>query len=281
MRAEAWEKAQALIEESQRSIGTKLDSIVKQPVQEYFHRAFARADAFAGEVVSLSGKWQYAKSKLQLGDKEYAKWMETELTRTLLDPNEMQDVIKKSAQQYLEEITAEENRLLVKLSQDVFAMPEFASLHLISEEQMKRSFDAALADVSKELPKAIGRDVGTFVASDIAATVLVGVVARLTVSGTIIGGGAAFSPESLGITLVAAVVIDYVVTKAWNMFSDPEKDIAKKVREQLYELRNQVLWGDGNKDDDGLLHELDQLSKARAKLRSSAIKHMIFNPTLP
>lgn len=281
IRTEAWEKAQSLIEESRRTIGTKLDSAVKQPVQEYFHRTFARADAFAGEVLSFSGKWKYAKSKLQSGDKEYAKWIEAELTRTLLDPHEMQDVIKTSAQQYLEEINAEENRLLVKLSQDVFAMPEFASLHMISAEQVKKCFDGSLAEVSKELSKAIGRETGTFVASEIAMMVLSRVIGRLTISGVVIGGGAALSPESLGLTLAAAVVVDYVVTKIWNMFSNPEKEIAEKVKQQLYELRNQVLWGENNKDDDGLLYELNRIATDRDSLRSSAIKNMIFNSTLP
>lgn len=170
------------------------------------------------------------------------------------------------------------------------------------------------AAVSRDAEFAASREVVSFISGEIAAQIAVrvatAVAARLGVSAGVLGTGAAAGWATFGIGLVAAVVIDVAidrVTKAAGY--DPVGRVAAKVDEVLSQVRQMIVDGDPEAwkaleklrlmavdDPDanvrqvakqsvesieaggslGLRRELDELHKARSKLRREALRRLVF-----
>ena len=278
LRAQAWREAIPIVDACQDALEKELHPLVLAPTNAFFDASAGRASHFADHLLSFSGKWKFMTTRFDGGDPAYNRWVSGQVKEKLVDFADLEKLLEHRIARFIQEIEARENQLLLQLERDLLARPEFADFQFPSGENLHDAFNQRTEQLAREVGKDFAYDVGGLVATEIAAVVIARVATRLLVSGGILSTGAALSPESLGLTLVAAVAIDAVVSTIMNWISGSKSEITGHLKDTLYDMRNQIVWGRAEIEQDGLLWELRLLSRDRARIRQQAIEELINNP---
>ena len=226
-------------------------------VKSFFAQRKQAARAFAEDVFSLSGKWAFVKSNLPWSDPDgHNRFIRESFERHVLKADDIKDLIESAVREYVSELGGIENALLVAIRADLcesdLAPPDLLPV-LGTDESFQRAYgemaQRILPTVQLDMSVTAGREVASFVAADIAANIslriLTAVTARLGLSGGILGSGAALSIETLGVGLVAALLVDKVIDFAMHQAGyDPEGDIALKVGQALDQVEAMLLDGE-------------------------------------
>jgi hypothetical protein len=122
-----------------------------------------------------------------------------------------------------------------------------------------------------ELQAAVGREIASFILGEIAAHVGV----KLGVSAGILGTGAGSGWATFGVGLVAGLVVDQVVTAAYDAYADPKGELTRQVVSQLDAMERLIL--DGSDGAPGLKSRLMQFAEERSALRETAVMQLLGN----
>jgi hypothetical protein len=118
--------------------------------------------------------------------------------------------------------------------------------------------------------------VGSEIATAITIRVGTAVAARLGVSTTILGTGVAASTETLGVSIVAGIIVDWIAGRIIGWYYKPEVEIGKKLSAELDALSLLIVSGD--EKTRGLKQELEALAVRRKLVRDDALREMILQP---
>jgi hypothetical protein len=133
----------------------------------------------------------------------------------------------------------------------------------------------AQADLVVNVQREAAEFAALAVAAAVATRVLAAVLERLAVSGTIYGAGSSWA--SFGLSLVGAIVPDYLVDWVVGWFYDPEAEITGRVERALDDVSRLLTEGDDR--GVGLRAQLSDLSRRRAELRQQALRSLILDGT--
>jgi len=287
VRQAAWDKIAPRLSSAEQTSLQAGDKYAER-VRSFFADRKLAARAFAEEVFSLSGKWAFVESKLPWAEADgHKRFLRESFERHLFKGKDIQDLIESAIRGYVSELEGIESAMLVDIRADL-SEGELAPSDLLPALSSDESFQRAYAQMAERvLPVVqlymgvtVAREVSSFIATDIASNIslriLTAVTARLGLSGGILGSGAALSVETLGVGLVAALLvdklIDFVMHKAGY---DPEGDVANKVCEALDKVEAMLLDGELESGTLGLRGELLKLQQARSRLCNEALKKLV------
>jgi hypothetical protein len=252
VRREAWQKAKPHVEQAQEMTEKSIDPSTKIIV-EFFGRQRSHARNFASDLISLSGKWAYAKGLIYGGSHE--KYVEECFQRHFFTPDELKQTIEESITHYVGQIQASENQLLIDIQADLensqIARPEYLPA-ITSANHFKMAYEQMIQQVmplvAQEMQISISREMASLVGGEI-ATVLVleigtSLATSMGVSGGIIGTGAYAGAFTFGVGLVAGILVDMTIDYIMRAQGyDPEAEIAAKVNESFNKLERLIIQG--------------------------------------
>ncbi|MGA8611150.1 MAG: hypothetical protein WB760_05445, partial [Xanthobacteraceae bacterium] len=230
----------------------------------------------------------FVKAKLPWTDAEgHERFLRESFERLVFNGADIKELMESAVRGYVSELDGIENAMLVDiradLSENDLAPPDLRPV-LGSDESFQKAYaqmvERVLPVIQADMGVTAAREASSFIASDIAAQIslriLTAVTARLGLSGGILGSGAALSVETLGVGLVAAVLVDKLLDVVMHRAGyDPEGDIANKVCEALDKVEAMLLDGGPESGTVGLRGELLKLQQARSVLCSEALKKLI------
>ena len=279
IREKAWKTIAPELEATQDSIVRSANSPLSS-VRGFFEDRKKRIPAFAGRALSLRSKWELMRSKVSGGDKDrHAKFLADEFSKTVFSSAELERAVIYAIENYERDIEADENKLLVKVRADLENLPEFSKEfpELRTEQTFHQHFDAALRDVTRKtgvnMNVGLARLVGTEITTAIAVTVVRAAATRLGVSATIEGIGASGSPETLGISIIAGLIIDQLAGWVIDWYYKPEEQITRSLNEELDQLSKLIIEGDDKTL--GLKQRLATLAQQRKLAREAALRKLI------
>jgi hypothetical protein len=213
-----------------------------EEINDLFDGAKRRARGLAEDLLSLDGKLTY----LFWTEAEYHQYLKAKYERRVLNPDALRKALDEGTQRFLRELQAIENELLVALRADLEDLP-LNGLRAPAEAQVfHKRFQETAREVerllSRNMKETAAKELTSFVLGDVAGHLAVRVMSaaatRLGISAALLGSGAYSGVATLGITLVAGVVVDYLLDFVLREFGyDPEEDVAARVREGLEQMR--------------------------------------------
>lgn len=216
-----------------------------------------RASKFAGEAMSLSTKWEFAKSKLSelfttdpLAPYQFESYVHELFEKEVISPKDIQREVECCLTEYVERYNALNNDMLVKiqaaLNEEGYSkMPEYAVVANTESFQKAflKSFNQVTASVAQDttldlIRLTVVQEIGSALATRLATSI----ATRFGVSEVILGTGAVSGVTTLGVSLVGGWALDWLVGEFLKAFADydPERDIRDKVITSLDRLTGQL-----------------------------------------
>ncbi len=245
-----------------------------EPVDDFFADAKRRTPQFAGSVLGWSSKWRFVADKMPFtrGDR-HAEFLRQTFKEQLFAPEDLSRAVEQVVRSYGDSLSEIENRMLVKLRQDLSdlppsALPEFADETALAgayQEALRRTLDHVGADLKADISKEL--------VSLVAGEVLTQVAVRLGVSAGILGAGASTSWATFGAGLVAGLIVDQLVSWIWDWWADPTGNLAAELNAKLDQLQRLIVEGDDASP--GLKQALAEFARRRAEVRQAAISELL------
>jgi hypothetical protein len=238
--------------------------------QGVFAESRANALEFAETALGFGSKWRLVVDFLPgTAGGRNKRYLREAFERLVINPKTLDAAVDRLVSSLESDIRSIENQMLVKLAADLADFPLTADVYQIETGQLELRFQKALQIASDRNH----RDAGALVAREILAaiigTVVGKVVARLAVSGSIIGMGIVGGPETLGISVLSAIVADVVFSWVWDWWTDSSGRLSREIIEQLDHLENMIV--NGGSDFPGIKTKLVELGNQRDSLRRAAI----------
>lgn len=228
-------------------------------------------------------KWELGKSKIPGADRgTHTRFLKDEFSKIVFSEAELGQAVTGAVENYVRDVQAIENALLVKIRADLKDMPECTAVlpDLRTEALFRKRFGHVVVRLSEkagtDAKVDMGRVIGSEIGAAIAMRVGVAVAARLGVSSVILGTGAAASPETVGVSIVAGIIVDQIAGWLIGWYSKPEVKIGKKLSGELDKLSTLIVSGD--EQTHGLRQELGALAERRKLGREAALREMILQP---
>ena len=255
-RVDAWEKITPRLHAADQA-GQEAANRYGKRIRAFFAERKQHTRHFGEEVLSLSGKWAFVKSKLPFTDAGgHRQFLRERFEQLVVSGPELEELIQSVVAGYIGELQGIENDLLVQIRADLsdsdLARFEAGALLRTDEafrKEYARSLEQVAAVVRRDVMVQVGRETVTWVGSDIAANITLSLATalaeRLGISAGILGGGAASGAATLGVGIAAGFVLDALLD--WVLRAcghDPAGDIAAKVDEALDMFQGLLLDGD-------------------------------------
>lgn len=318
-RQRAWGRIQSRLDEadqaSQRSVQESLDRVAS-----FFASKQGGARPFAKAALSLRGKWALVYDYIPFtAGGGHARYLEEQFALHVLTPQDLQACLEGCVTGYLSRLQGIENQMLVQVRADLSEGELMAAaLPLARDGRLLRSeFDRRMKEVtqvvSQDTRLSVGQNglslVGGEVAVHLVFRVGAAVSQRLGLSAGMLGAAASSSWATLGLSVVAAIALDYVFdTALWAAGYDPESVVAEKIGAGLANMEQMLVFGLPDARDAyeklrhlaasdpdpevrqacqsnadriarggqlGLRFELEQLHQQRAKLRREALRRVV------
>ena len=237
----------------------------------YAKRAFSYKSKFAADF----GMWS------ALGKDRHAKFLKDKFAKIVFSEVDLAKQITRASEDYVRDVNAIENALLTKVRADIQDFPECAAIlsAINTDELFRERFAAMTKQLSQSVQTDVQVDVGMWVGGEIVEFVAIqvgkAIAARLGVSAGIVGTGTVMAPETLGVSLIAAVVVDQLIGWVVGYFHDPVAEIESKLQKQLKKLSTLIVNGDAKTR--GLVQEFTTLAEQRKVIREGALQQMILN----
>jgi len=256
LRAKAWALIEPRLDEADRASRAALDEQLAG-IDDFFRARQAGVRPFAEEVLSLGGKWEYAKSTLPTAEADaHARYLNEKFETYLFRIDDLKQTLEQAIGGYVSRVQGLESKLLVDVRADL-SDKQFAAAGLptvlVSDEAFRAEFARLLqetaAATSADFRVSMSREVTSFVAGEVAAVVAVriasAVATRLGISAGVLSTGAASSWATFGLALAAAVVVDVAISQIISLAGyDPVDAVAEKVQAALNQIRSLLV--DGN-----------------------------------
>lgn len=235
-------------------------------LQAFFDEAKSHADAFADDVLG----W-YSKYKLIRGQHE--EYLAETFRKHFFGPDELKQAMTNAVQEYVADLEAIDNRMLVDIRMDVADLPAGASLQAMPVPDLQQRYRVLSSRIAGVTGADAAVDVGRVAADMIVTSVITMMATRLGTSAAVLGAGAASGWWTLGIGLVVGVIVDQIIGAVWNWTYDPHGKLVAMMNTKIDEVRSLVLDGDGGKP--GLREELRRYAEKRAIVRRDAVLELL------
>lgn len=240
------------------------------PLNRFFADLKKRTSTFAATMLGLGSKWRYVADKVPFtrGDR-HDEFLRKNFNEQLFRSEDLTKLIEQVVQGYSDALIGTENQMLVRMRADVSDLPLTDLPGFADPETLKLAYEEALQEVVAKLGPEVRADVTLFMVSFVAQEVVTQVAVRLGVSAGVLGTGAATSWATLGIGLVVCVIVDQIISWAWDRWTDPKGQLAGEMNARFDELQRLLVNGDTKSP--GLKIRFQELALARGNVRRQAV----------
>lgn len=242
------------------------------PIRDLFKEAKAGTRAFSEDALGFDSKWALITGFVR-GNDDHRRYLAERFAARLFAPEDLERVVKYAAQAYLTHLDNVDAMLLVNLKADLANIPSSGFSPGMNASAIEQAMHTAINDavraVEADFPWMIGREVVSNVAGDLIAAAGV----RLATSAGILSVGASSGAVTVGGGLVLSIIIDYVVSWAWDKIANPCGELSRKLDETLTQLEQVIVNGYGN--EPGLYKRLVAYAARRSQARKTAINSVV------
>jgi hypothetical protein len=164
--------------------------------------------------------------------------------------------------------------MLVALRADIEGLPELAHFDALRAEAFETRFEHVRAQASELVSEDLSSNIESQMVSLVAGEVMAQVAIRMGVSAGILSTGASSGWATLGVGLVAGVVIDQLVTRIWDWWSEPQEELSYQLAKQLSVVHDLICQGDEKAE--GLDGRFRNWTAQRNGIRRQAILNVFF-----
>lgn len=242
------------------------------PIHDFFAEARQGTRAFAEDALSFDSKWKYVSDYLAGGD-EHRKFLEERFAARIFAAENLEKVVQYSVAAYMNHLDNVDSALLVNLQADLEGVPTGAYSEGISPAAIENLLNTALQEavqaVEADFPGMVGREIVSYVAGEVLAHASI----QLATSAGILGVGATSGTVSLGAGIVIGMVVDQIISWAYDELYDPAGELSRKLDFTLLQLEELILGGDS--DYAGLYICLHDYATRRGQARNAAITSVV------
>jgi hypothetical protein len=256
-----------------------------RPVAELFGKGRKGSKAFADEALSWGGKWALVKGTLGIGGgNAHREFLAEVFARRVFSEQELRDAMEGSVNAYLIDLDGVESEMLVRLRADLADLDHSGQglpSYLRSDEAFRREYrqlaDQVLQTMKTDLGVTMGREVTLLVASEVVTqAALQGArtaAAEMGIEAGVLGAGATSTVATIGIGLVIAVILDYVLDAVFKVAGyDPAAKIAGQVNTSLDKTEAALTSKSGWFAKSGSLRQqMEKLHEARSTVRQQTV----------
>jgi hypothetical protein len=244
------------------------------PLDEFFAGVKQRTPNFAEIALGWGSKWRFVADKTPFTKGgRHAAFLRRAFDEHLFEPDDLRRVIEQTANGFADDLAAIENRMLLKIREDLGDLPADALPEMADEARWLAAYDTTLSRASGRAGDEVNADVATQIVSLVAGEVLTQVAVRLGASAGILSAGAGSSWATFGAGLVIGLIVDQLVCWVWDWWADPRGSLAADMNRKLDELRDLIV--DGDDQTRGLRASLADFAQQRADARRAAVLEML------
>jgi hypothetical protein len=239
-------------------------------IDAFFVESKKNTRVFAEVALSWGSKWRLVVDYVPFtSSARHETFIRKKFEEYVFKPEELEDAIKQAVDRYLKHVESIEGLMLVNIRADVADFPMTSLIKQSDQSRLAHVYDEALIRAAKATGASLRTDLATELVSAITTVLLRQIAARLGVSAGVLGTGAASSWATMGISLLASVIVDSVISWVWDWYADPKGNLATDLNLKLDEINRLIV--DGADDVEGLRTRLHAFAKQRATIRRQAI----------
>ena len=259
----------AASEQSAACVGAHLPRL-----DRFFMEAKRRTPDFAADALSIGSKWRLLVDGLPFtnGDR-HQRFLRSKFEEHLFAPETLEKLVRQTVERFLQDLEAIDNDMLVKLQLDLQELPSVLKIQTLDKASLQAAFRKSLEEVGERVAGKLRDDVAVELVSLVVGEVLAQAAVRLGVSAGILGSGAAYGWVTFGAGIVLGLVVDQLISWAWDWWADPRGEVAALLNDRLDEIHRLIVEGEG--PNKGLRQRLEELTQARSQVRSQAIMALI------
>ena len=235
-----------------------------------FERAKRNAPRFAERVLSGSAQWAFLTDRFGLHTGEaYQRLLRTAFEECLFSQEQLEREIRRTVASFMDELNRIDRQTCQRLGIEHHgvALPRIGfgndsqRAHRLVEEITVRARDATTRAICDEVIRA---SIATILAEMVTQATL-----RAGISAGIWGLGAATSPITFGGSFAAACVVDSILVRVWDSWTDPGGSLSNVISSRLDELHSAILEGDDGAP--GLRTECRRMAQVRSQNRRASV----------
>lgn len=235
-----------------------------------FGDAHAQVMPFAKDCLGWSSKWNLVLDAMPFSEGgRHEAFLKQSFEKRIFSSSQLERAIEQTIREHLVEIRNIESEMLVALRADITDLPALESISTLSREELELQFQRALVDAANVVGDDLSTNIQSQLVSLIAGEVLAQVAVRLGVSAGILTTGAASGWATFGVGLIAGLIVDQIVARIWDWWSDPDAELGLQLAGKLVELQELICNGDETVL--GLRGEFQRLAESRDRARREAI----------
>jgi hypothetical protein len=262
---QARERARTLLDQADQE-GRQAVADQIRTIDAFFDDARARTPALAEVVLGFTSEWRLAVDQIPYaGGGRHAAFLRQEFDRQLFTPEELDQRVQAAVRGYLQSEHEIEDRLLVRLHQDLDDIPAALPDAGLDLDAVRVILDRAMAEATVRVQAGLQLDVAREIVVLASAEILTRLAVRTALPASLAGSG----PWTFGLGLAAAVAADQALAWTWDRWTDPRGQLVERLDASLDELRHRVV--DGTPEGPGLRQQLEGLARERAARRRAVV----------
>ena len=262
---QAREHAVKLLDEADRDAQQAVTAQVAT-IATLFEEAKKETPALANEMLAWSGHWRFLIDHVPgAGTGRHEAFLDAAVARHLFRPEQLTARLDAAVRAYLQAEHTIEDRLLVRLRQDLADLAVPGSGPFLDTRAVSTALDRLTQVAAAQACVGLQVDV----TRELASWIVCEVVARMAVRALVPEALVASAPATLGVGLAAAVVADQAIGWTWDRLADPRGALTRVLNSQLDECARRIIVG--TRESPGLQPRLEAWSRERAVQRRVVI----------
>ena len=244
-----------------------------QALDAFFAESKKNTRGFADDALGWGSKRRLLQDALPFTRSDrHKEFIRNKFEETVLSREQLGASVRQVVNGYRVRVRSIESKMLVDLRADAADIPTDSLLAQLDDKRLQESYDSALAKAIESAGGRLQEAIAADIISTIAGEVLAQVAIRMGVRAGFLGAGAAAGTVTLGVGLVAGLIVDHV----WDWYSDPKTNLAGEIDKKLDELNRLLV--DGSADVKGLRERLRAFSRDRSTIRTPIVIRLLQPP---
>ncbi|MCM2373996.1 hypothetical protein [Aporhodopirellula aestuarii] len=216
---------------------------VIDPIRAVFGDARQGIPSFVDAVDGWSSRYRWCYDALPWNQTHtHREYLKFHFRKSVLSPHVLRVGVAQTVSQWHNEIEDIENRLLVDLSTDM-ELPAHVTEVLCRSGRSELDARDVFSLGQEATTDGVVRSSVQFATSEAIASLAIQLGRTLATRGGILAAGSSGAVVSCGITLLAGLIIDYLVDRLWDWWADPRGKLIQRIRDELRDFESTVLVG--------------------------------------
>ena len=233
----------------------------------------------------MYGKYSLARSILTGNDTDYRAYLKTTFERHIFSPKDLSHAVKQVVDDYQRRLDDIDAEVAIELEADLDLPKGKLTTGFRHDDEFRKRCEQLIGEASSAAFRDLGADVARELISIVVGELATIAAARAAVSAGLISGGVTLSPETFGIGLVVAYILDQMIDQAMKFLGyDPIESMTQEVTLNLVTIKRTLVEGDPKSSSPdgkqatvgriGLRRWLQEMNRAQAAARRELLKEL-------